>query len=428
MKRIESTILALSLMSMLSACGGSSDPMSKYTLREDGTPGQTREKQTLLQAGKISVELVADNASQTVVNNFVEGQASQVLLKVTVNDPKISLYTINLTQFPHIDQPSLIATAQPGIWSLTWTPPKGFIPPGQTGQALNINWEVKVTAATAPELIGYQQSGSFPINISRSTEVPTIISYDKHENGVEEDQLVPFTVVIDDPNSKSENQVPFLSFTGVPYLNTEAYCADFASRMIIDSSKSENPQRLSETRWKFYYRMDTRNLPIDRDRVGQENPNSPSVDVCFYLAAVSGVGQTTSAKSKINIKAKYSAKMPTLRWENDSVAAVTAGEEIKIRFEVGIETSQTETLGALSFPKQAAELARLSGTKSLQCDLGAQDSATKKTCELTWKPRCVSSKRDFQLRLTVANTVGTRKKEKMFTRNFEITPKAGCAN
>ncbi|MFN7906036.1 MAG: hypothetical protein ACK5P5_12715 [Pseudobdellovibrionaceae bacterium] len=432
MKRTTQSILSFSLAAFLGACsgGGDSDPLSKYNLREGGTDAQQKQQQTLLQSGKLSVELVSESeSSQTVLNHFIEGQSSQILLKVTIHDPKILVYSMNLTQFPHIDQPTLTATDQPGVFAFVWTAPKGFIPPGQIGQALNVRWEIKVSEATVPELNGYLQTGSFPINISRSTEVPRIVSYDRFSKGVEEDQSIPFTVTIDDPNSKSENQIPFLSFTGVPYLNTEAYCADFAGRMVIDPAKSENPERLSDTRWKFHYRMDTRNLPIDRDRVGNENLNSPSVDVCFYLAAVSGVGQTTSAKFKPTNKANYAVKMPTLKWQNEFLVEMTGGEETKIRFETGIQTDQADALGQVSLSKQTAELARIPGVKSLRCGIGPQDTQIKQTCELTWKPNCSSTAKSFQLKFTVQNSLGSKKKEKLFTRDFKILkPAAGCAS
>lgn len=422
MKTLLNCLGSIALSSALIACGGAnSDPLSGYSVKGVDPHNDPAERMTTFENNKITVLPVGADESNMIVNDFIVGQSSSLQLKVEVRDPKITQYSLSLTDFPSSpNAPTLNESGTKGTFIFSWNPHEGAVPMGSNGAGLNVKVSAVVTAASDPDLIGIIQTSIIPINVSRHRAVPVIRSYTNLTDGLIEGTPKNFYVEVQDPSSDSGVQ-PQVFFFNVPYTNTEAFCADFSYR--VRPTPTNHAQKVGSV-WRFNYQINTDDLPNDRDRRGQETSATPFVDVCFYAVA-RGAGGTISNDRKIQTKAFYSAQNPEIKWEvpTENQLPLTAGEESKIRFEL----STSNGLGQLSLPNLTRNLNVLSGTKALECQdvpgTGEQAS-NKKNCELTWTPACPAANRPesaIKLVLNVRNTVGSRQKTVNFEREFKVT-------
>ncbi|MBL7543333.1 MAG: hypothetical protein JNL11_05925 [Bdellovibrionaceae bacterium] len=428
------SLLILGTGALLSSCmGQDSNPMHKYSNLKTGEPTteqsevQDMAKYVFTSAtvpiNKEFADLKIQGTNEVNNANFMEGQEGTLYFKLTPTSTKITQYEIKIVDFPIGAQPEntpkLIKTSIDGVHGVQWTPARGIIPSGNY-ISLKLQIQTTVMAATDPNLVGLVKSDFLKLDVYRNNSVPKILGKSSLASGIEEGQSVPvpFTVDIEDPSSLTNQGLPAVQITSYFHSNTEAYRADGASFVKPDYSKT-NPQKINDkgNQWRFHFVVKVDQLPLDQNRLGKEDPLSPSVDVCFFVHATSVI-RTESGRDQVCFKGRYAAQLPVLDWENDALKEIKAGGPTLIKFKIASSNGR----GKVEIKNMASQIAGLTGKKVLVCTPDSTDSKASQTCELTWTPTCLKSPLNKKLTLKVDNVTGNKTKSQSFSRDLVVVP------
>lgn len=428
--KITTSLLILSASTLLTSCmGQSSDPMEKYAGLKSGQPTEEQSEtqkyvpevftSATIPVGNEFAELKLQGTNEVNNANFLEGKEGVLYFKLTAKSPKITEFKMEIADFPISSRPGLIATKLPNVHGLKWTPPLGVIPNGQTSASFMLKLRTVSTAASDENLKGMAREDVINITVVKDNTIPTILGKTKLESGIDEGQSIPFTIDIEDKASANSPNVPEIRVSPYIYSNTEAFRVDGSRYLVLDYSKTANPERVASTKtvWRFYYILKVDELPLDRDRRGIENPQSPAVDVCFHVVVDSVIG-TKSIKEQVCFKARYAAQAPIIQWENDALKEIKAGAPTVIKFKVAAGNG----LGQVSIKNMATQIAGLTGKKDLICSPESATNLSLQLCELTWSPTCVKTPLNKKVTLKVDAITGKKTKSETFVRNFVVIP------
>lgn len=375
----------LTAVMVLTSCGGSANPKAKYN-GLDGVPA-TDEKATPQTVMKPELFMLSVEGTNEVNNgNFVEGQASEMVIKITPRTSAITKFSVQLADFTNLNRPVLTETNIPGLFILSWTPPMGTIPGGTWGKSFQAQLQINVLSATNPFLETAGSLKTLNIMVSRNNTQPIISGRSDLSAGVDEGKDSEFTIDVIDPTSVSSPKLPTLQITSYISANTEAYRADGSRFLILDDTREENPKKLSETIYRFYYKLQIDRLPLDRDREGKQIPSANSVDMCFHVRAVSSV-DTLSDQMQVCTKARYAAQAPTITFLNPEVNEVKAGSRITL----AVRIFSQHALSQIIVNKLSQAIEGLSGQKSFSCVYEFADRKNSQVCTLNWIPACTST-------------------------------------
>lgn len=431
---IKNLILLSTSLGLMSCVGQSSDPMSKYADLKSATPtSQQSETQFVapdvftdanpLEASEI-VDLKLHGTNEVNNANFIENQEGILFFRVTPKSPKITKFSVDLIDLTLGTQiitqkPAVFATDRQNIFALRWKAPLGLIPAGVNFVKVQATIRSLVLEASDNNLKGLVNVNKLTLDISRDNSVPKILGRSSLDSGIDEGQSLNFTVDIEDNASLVSPKIPEIQVTSYIYSNTEAFRADGAKYVTMDTSIVENPKRFANgsNKWKFFFKIKVEELPLDRDREGSENPLSPSVDLCFHIRAMSSIN-TQSAQQQVCLKARYAAQAPVIEWENESLKEVTASVNTVIKFKI----ASANDLGQVDLKNPKSQISELTGSKELKCSSEAGGKLSYQLCELSWTPACVKTATAKKLTLKVDNKTGNKMKSQNITREFMILP------
>lgn len=412
-----------------SCMGQSSNPMEKYSNLKSGEPtSEQSESQKYvpdvftsasIPTGGEFADLKLQGTNEVNNANFLEGKEGVLYFKMTPKTNKITAFKIEIADFPISSRPSLISTKFPNVHGLKWTPPLGVIPNGQTSISLILKLRTVSTAASDDNLKGMAKEDTINLIVVKDNTVPTILGKTKLDLGIDEGQTIPYTIDIEDPASASSPNIPEIRISPYIYSNTEAFRVDGSRYLILDYSKTNNPERLSSSKtiWRFYYLLKVDELPLDRNRRGVENPQSPDVDVCFHIMVDSVIG-TQSVKEQICFKARFQAQAPIIQWDNDALAQVKSGTSTVIKFKVATPNG----LGRVLIKNISDQISGLTGKKEIVCTQENADNPSSHLCELTWTPLCVKESTNKKLKIKLEAVTGKKTKSETFVKDFEVVP------
>lgn len=381
--QIQLILTSIAILSLLFSCAGqSSNPLDQYPGMKATQPSQPKaDTQTIAQPDLFELEVNGSN--EVNQGQFIEGQSSQILLRVISKSTQVQSYHIEMTDFSSTERPVLVETKEVHIFSLQWTPPVGAIPGGQLGKSFKAQFLVTATSASNPQLIGLTKTKTIDVVVNRNNTQPQIIGRTDLKKGVDEGTQTSFSVDVEDKAGTGSPRLPEIQITPYVFSNTEAYRANASQFIILDDTKQNNPERIGANRFRFYYLLDVDRLPLNRDRNGKEIPAAPSVDICFQMRAVSAVA-TLSDQTQVCATARYAAQAPQLQFNEDELKTVKSGQENLINFKARVEHS----LATVSVKKTATQIAGLSGVKSLDCTYENEQKKNELSCVLKWKPLC----------------------------------------
>lgn len=431
---IKNLLLVTTSMGLISCVGQSSDPMSKYAdLKVSQPTSQQSETQFVapdvftdaspLEASEI-VDLKLQGTNEVNNANFLENQEGVLYFKVLPKSTKISKFNVEMTDFSMGTQvisqrPMLYATDKANIFGLKWKAPVGLIPAGVSYVTLQATIKSSVVEASDANLKGLENLNKITFIISRNNSVPKILGRSSLAAGIDEGQSVGFTVDIEDSATSSSPKIPEMQVTPYIYSNTEAYRADGSKYVSMDDSVKENPKRFSDgsSKWRFYFKVNVDELPLDRDRKGIENPLSPAVDVCFHIRALSVIN-TQSEQQQVCFKARYAAQAPVIVWENEALKEVTSSVASVMKFKI----ASGNDLGQVELKDPQGQVSELSGSKELKCSSEVGGKLSSQVCELSWTPACVKTATTKKLTLKIDNKTGSKQKSQIFTKEFTVLP------
>lgn len=384
----KTTLISISVLAatiFLSSCGGSSNPKEKYQ-GLDGVPANN-EKATIQTVQKPDMFMLSVEGTNEVNDgNFIEGQASELLIKVQSRAPAITKFAVQLTDFTHMNRPVITETNIPGVYALSWTPPVGTIPGGATSKTFKAQIQINVIETTNPQLDNAGSLKTIKIVVSRNNLLPTISGKSDLSAGVEEDKDTEFTVDVIDPSSLVSPKLPTLDVTRYISSNPEAYRADGSRYLVLDDTLEENPKKISATIFRFYFKVQVDRLPLDRDRSGNVMPSAASVDMCFYIQAVSSV-DTRSIQDLVCTKARYAAQAPVITFLEPALTNIKAGTQTTL----SVRISSPHSLSEIVVNKLSQTIEKLSGQKGFSCAYEFADRKNSQVCVLTWTPACTTT-------------------------------------
>lgn len=420
---IQLTLASIAILSLLFSCAGqSSNPLDKYPGLKSAPPSDTQvETQTIAQPDLFEIEVNGSNEINQ--GQFIEGQTSAALIRVISKSTQVLTYKIELTDFSSTERPTLNATQEANVFSLDWTPQVGIIPGGQLGKTFKAQFLITVTSAENQLLVGLAKTKIIDVVVNRNNAQPQIIGRTDLKKGVDEGTRTAFTVDVEDKAAAGSPKIPEMQITPYVYSNTEAYRANASQYVTLDESKKNNPEKIGENRFRFYYILDVNQLPLNRDRLGHEVPAASSVDICFQMRAVSAVA-TLSDQIQICTTARYAAQAPLLTFNEPELQAIKSGQDNTISFRAHADHPQA----VLTLKGPTTQIAGLSGTKSLECAYESDQKKNDLICVLKWKPSCRTADAKKTLTLKVDNILDGKTKSTTETKDILIlADPAQCA-
>ncbi len=419
---MKNLILVSSLMTigLLTACGSSkSNPLEKYDGIK-GIPAETNEKspqQTALAPQLFTVQVEGDNKAN--VGHFIEGQESQVLIKVTPRTASIQTYTVQLIDFTTMERPTISETGTPGVYSLNWHPPVGTIASGFQ-QSFKAKIQVLVTKASNSLLEEKVTTTELDVSVSRDTTPPKIMG-NSLPKLVEEGQETAFSIDVADPAGLTNPRLPEIMFPRYISANTEAYRADGSRFIDLDETREINPERNSSGTYRFYYKLTPEQLPLDRDRRGRPVPSASEVDMCFYVQ-VMGVSKIPSDQIQLCTKARYAVQAPTITFDETSLTNITAGKEVLIN----VKVSSAHSKSVIVIMKPSLLIAGLTGQKEVNCNFETAEAKNSQVCVVKWTPACVSSTTSVALTVKADSNLGNKVKSSSLIKTVSVQPSVDC--
>ncbi len=407
-------VLAATLL--LSACGGSSNPKEKYK-GLDGVPANDEKATTQTVHGLDMFTMSVEGTNEVNNGNFIEGQPSEMLIKIQSRTKAITKYSVQLTDFTNMNRPVLTETNIPGIYALSWTPPVGTIPGGTWGKTFQAQIQINVVETANQQLANAGSVKSLSIVVSRNNAQPTISGRSDLATGVEEGKDTDFTVDVIDPTSATSPKLPTLQITSYISANTEAYRADGSRYLVLDDTREENPKKISETIYRFYYKLQVDRLPLDRDRLGKEIPSANNVDMCFYVRAVSSV-DTLSDQMLVCTKARYAAQAPVITFLEPEIIEVKAGAAATLSVRISTEHNLSE----IFVNKLSQTIEKLSGQKGFSCAYEFADRKNSQVCVLTWTPACTSSTVVTSMTVKADSILNKKTKSSSAVKTLNVVP------
>lgn len=420
------TLLMLSAGTLLASCmGQSSDPMEKYSTLRSGEPTTEQSESqkyvppvftsATVPVGSEFADLKLQGTNEVNNANFLEGKEGVLYFKLTAKSPKITKFKMDVADFPISSRPGLIATQYPNVHGLKWTPPMGVIPKGQPSIAFKLKLQATAIETTDANLKGMMQESLIDVVVVRDNTVPVILGKSSLAAGVDEGAAaIKYTIDVEDKASALSPRIPEVRIGRYVYSNTEAFRVDGSNYLkLTDTTRVGS----SKTVWRFHFDLKIDELPLDRDRRGIENPQSPAVDVCFHVVIDSVIG-TQSVQEQVCYKARYAAQPPVIQWENDALKEIKAGAPTVIKFKVASGNS----LGQVSIKNMASQIASLTGKKDLICSPESANNLSLQLCELTWSPTCLKAPLTKKVSLKVDSATGKKVKSETFTREFVVVP------
>lgn len=407
----------------LFSCGNStSNPLEKYKDIKQGPTHETpSEHQTVAKSELAFITFVGAGTNDVNYESFIEGKDNRILIQVTKYTPDISSYSLELEEFPVGDRPKLEPTDKPDIFALSWKPPIGTL---ASEKPQSFKAIFKFVVLEKPQLRGRTNSLSLNLIVERENSLPKFIGISDLSAGIDEDAAKPtvFSVDIEDPATNSTNPgLPSIFISSYIWSNTEVYRADGMRYVKLSENKHDypqNPKKISATKWKYFYEIDVIQLPLDKDRVGNDIPSATAVEVCFYMQVFSVIHTFSEEQKPVCFKARYAAQPPVVNFNDPNFKEVKAESENVIPFKV----SSTHALSVISTKSADQFVAGLSGQKSLICQPEKTDSKNSLLCELKWTPPCIPKAVVKTLSLKFDSTLGTKTKSTTFTREITILP------
>ncbi len=405
------SIPVLAATILLSACGGSSNPKEKYK-GLDGVPANDEKATTQTVHGLDLFILTVEGTNEVNNGNFIEGQASEMLIKVQTRTKAITKYSVQLTDFTHMNRPVLTETNVPGIYSILWTPPVGT-----SSKTFQAQIQISALETTNPQLDKAGSIKNVNIVVSQNNLLPTISGKSDLSAGVEEDRDTEFTVDVIDPSSLISPKLPTLDVTRYISSNTEAYRADGSRYIVFDDTREENPKKISETIYRFYFKVQVDRLPLDRDRLGKVIPSANSVDMCFYIQAVSSV-DTRSIQDLVCTKARYAAQAPVITFLEPEITDVKAGAATTL----SVRISSQHNLSEIVVNKLSQTIEKLSGQKGFSCAYEFADRKNSQVCVLTWTPACTSTTVVTSMTVKADSILNEKTKSSSAVKTLNVVP------
>lgn len=422
-------LMMLIPMAALMACNSSDDasnPLRDYKgLKQAPVTDVKPVTQTMVSPDVFRIEIVRQGQNNLWqaenVGNFIEGQSSQIMVRVTPKDQKIIRYSLRIADFPLVQVPVLSGPVQGNIYTLQWNAPIGTIPNGLFGMSLDLQLQATVEESSEALLVGVASLKSLPLVLNRNNQQPQFLSRTNFgDKGLEEGVEADFVVEVNDPGTASSPRYPEISITPYIYSNTEAYAADGSSFIRLDEKRALNPEPVAgTTRWKFYYKILILNLPLDRDRRGNEIPSAEVVKMCFQMRAISVLGTQSADQQQVCTDVRYAAQPPKFKEVTD-IKDVKGGTEITYT----VRVSSDHALSLVTITNPAGQISSLGGLSSVNCVDEAADKKNVKICTIQWKPTCVRTPVKRTLTLKADSTLGSKVKSTTFTKEFMIQPDA----
>ena len=417
----------------LGACGGtSSDPLAKYDVKGQAPHQTPRETVSTLRSGKL--EIVQGDISPGLVsqNFFIEEQAGQLRFEVVVRDPRITQIRVDISKFPQSpNSPSVQRTgdsALTGEFVLSWTPPRGHLPPGISSLPHSAAISVKVEDATLPELIGLMIEKELLFVVNKTQSVPKIIEFTDLKKGFEEGSLVPFRVVVEDPSAARTGIPPRLDFHDLNQSNTEAICVNMRNR-ILNQDPTKVVEKISSSKFEFNYLIDTRDLPNAFDRRGKETSEVDRVQMCFGMSARNS-DNGISGEVRVQADGRYAVRVPEIIWSDNLATTVLPSKQVsELRFEI----LDPRGLGEVSLPEAQISALKKSMRSQIEilCEVTTPASSpnpkSKKSCLMKIEPECPPASQQqrplesaVKLAIRLENKLGARTRASEFSRDFKV--------
>lgn len=294
--------VAVAVAGLVGCSGGGADPTGNYQDLGVGKPhGVTPRDQLFLDR---SFLLTADEVT------FVEGTKGS--FNVTARFfQKVDSYGIKIATDTDgadvkIDRVMAPTGAPTDTWTVTWTPPQGFVGSKEVDRKVGFKLELIDVKSSDPSveatfrMIEKVQDGSF--RVRRSGKPPEIVKVSGLGEEVAQGSMAPFSVEVFDPASFDGNPPRLDVFFQGTNKSTNSYQANGATYIRTETV----PKFLGQGRWKFDFIFDARNNDVGAQLGpdGKRVPEATHLETAYWFK-VYGAGGIMSPQQQKTTRIKY---------------------------------------------------------------------------------------------------------------------------
>lgn len=417
---------------LLSACGDmKQDPTTEY---KDVSENLVRPHNVKPNEQKfLSGELFDIYPTAGQVLNFIEGEAKSY----TIDSRAVTgaVYDVVLTGKPD-EGMTLKKGEKPGQFILTWTPPRGHIPNGESDRQHELTFEIVLlpgTDARAQQIFNnpelpIDRTRKHTVNVRRSKQQAAINKITGIKTSVNEGEKFSFQIEVTDPAAHAGNP-PRLVPVEVSSSNTELFEANGGSFVTLDTSSQAkmNVEDKGDGVWVFHRVFDTNAavIPLPLTKTGEVDTNADSVVVRFGYMVIGAGGATSPEKvERVTIHLNKKAEKPEIRFLTGKQSiGLHTGVEREIEFGASVKNPRAKV--SLSLEALRAAVSGWPGSPTVTCEDSGAD-LTRKNCVLTWKVPCEAAdlKTEYQLTVEATSDLFGRTEKAQITKTLKIVKNA----
>lgn len=444
--------LAGIILMQLSACGKSDSTADYQNLKLVPVHTKNYESQEVLNQ-MLNISLLTEDGEKRVPVAF-EGEPTEIKFKLDVMDSDITAADVVFVDSGKPQNSSLVASkTEANVWIFKWTPPVGFIDPGQVERDIDLMLAARVVSSKNSKLQNIVTRHAEKILVRHTQVIPKIVGSDKPE-AIEEGSDLRFKIKVQDPsqNKNSQPDVTITEYKGAR--NDENHKYDWSKNITADQPFVEGPDQQGVYALKFILHTKDLKLPVPplAENLNKPDEKATGVNLCFTATAQSKLTGLRSPSQDYCVRVRFAAQAPVIYWEQDPTGEQTtfeveAGKTYSLPFTVKVPNARGEmnflsqnvlfaesSNAALALPKVSASL-KWPSEKNESAYLNplivpvaetAQNPVEKKYV-FTWTPEC-NSKGVHILKMGFSTKVDNRVKIADFTKRFLITKNADiCA-
>lgn len=416
MNTLRITILSASLLALV-ACGkGGSDP-----LQDRKVPTVDKKVQAGPQAD-LKSPFIVDISGPNTQNaaTLTEGQPGSVPFTVRsteVGKMRYDVQAVDIPPWARIER----AGPDSSEFRIVGTPPRGVIPSGRASHGVQVLLQAVVIEPENPLYKGLVQSmDPIPLTVVRSNGVPTIKGVSGLKSGVREDQVVNFTIDVEEPAGNTVLP-PEIQFSRAAESNSISETKYDVSQLVTAIAKGSQLSEVpgNKTVWRYTFALDPRGreYPYARNTKGETDVHAKELPAAMKVVATS---TASGNKSEFTVFTKilFAPKKPVISLgTEEAVTEVFQGQTNRILVTAFAPNSRGDvSITKLSLPPGAYLEDKCKDAKPAM-----------QSCQVIWYVSC-ESKSDgiYEIRMQATNTLNGLSEKEVVSHKYQLTRTENC--
>lgn len=401
-KRTFQLVFTAGSLILLAACGGGTkDPAQKYANLTDQAVAPHDTKPRNQGYGVDGLILNTESGEELI---FTEGESNSYIIQGRTPISGVTFELVPQSTPDGIEFKSV--PDQPNAIEIVGNPEIGYLPMGLDYKRMTIEFTMKPTSVTNDEakmaLDVVDKRDSVDLIVRRTQRQPVIEKIEGLSERVNEDQVVPFSVIVSSPGTSADKKPLLFKLDNPENLSGEADQTYGGSAFISYDREAKNPESMGDGRWAFHMLFDApKAMRLAQDEKGSLTGDE-DIKFNFSILVNSPINNRPSPQKTITVSVRPTAKASKPTIDFYGLDRVESGSRAQYNFTARVANNRGEV--SFNHEQIKTEIAKWPGSAELKCDV-KKSLSTADSCTITWDIPCGSDVNAVALNLKATNIV-----------------------